>query len=296
MRLCVTGSQGQVAKALMALSGRDGLTVVPLARPDFDLANAEGALEKLSALRPDVLVSAAAYTAVDLAESHAEEARLVNAVGPGLLAQAAATLGIPVLHLSTDYVFDGARATPYDEACPTGPTGVYGQTKLEGEQAVAAANPRHVILRTAWVYSHEGKNFVRTMLKLAQTRPELGVVSDQLGCPTYAPDIAEALVTVARRAVAAEASAPEFGTFHMAGSGDTSWAGFATAIFAQARQAGLAAADVKPIATADYPTPARRPANSRLDCTKLRKVHGIRMPIWHDSLARCLAAIDPNGL
>lgn len=295
MRLCVTGHHGQVASALRALHGRDGLEIVTLGRPDLDLAAADNALALMERLRPDILVSAAAYTAVDLAETEPDEARRVNAEGPGKLAAAAASLSIPVLHLSTDYVFDGRKTTPYHEADPTGPTGIYGATKLAGELAVQAANPRHVILRTAWVYSHEGKNFVRTMLRLAESRPDLGVVSDQFGCPSYAPDIAEALVPIAARVKNAPLGDPAFGVFHMAGGGDTSWAGFASAVFAHARRLGLPSAEVRPIATADYPTPATRPANSRLDGRRLATIHNIRLPHWQEGLTRCMAELARQG-
>lgn len=294
MRLCVTGSQGQVARALAAHHGFDGVTILPLARPEFDLAQAGNARTRLEALRPDAVISAAAYTAVDQAEKEGEIAQAVNATGPGLLARACSELDLPILHLSTDYVFDGSKPTPYNENDATGPTGVYGATKLAGEAAVAAANPRHVTLRTAWVYSHEGKNFVRTMLRLAESRDSVGVVSDQLGCPTYAVDIAAALVAIARQVVGAKTDDPRFGLYHMAGTGDASWAGFAEAIFAQARRLGLPAASVTPIATADYPTPARRPANSRLDCNRLAEVYGVQLPFWHNGLERAMARIVSN--
>lgn len=291
MKLVVTGASGQVTLALQEGAKAAGCEVITLSRPDFDLADAGNARALLEKHKPDVVISAAAYTAVDLAESHAAEAEVVNATGPGRLAAAAAELGLPVLHLSTDYVFAGDKTTPYTEADATGPTGVYGATKLAGEQAVASANARHVILRTAWVYAHEGKNFVKTMLKLAETRPVLGVVSDQLGCPTYATDIAKALFAIARHVKDKPAGEACFGTFNLAGSGDTSWAGFASAIFALAAQHGVPAATVNPIATADYPTPAKRPANSRLNGAKLREVYGITMPHWHDGLARCVGRL-----
>lgn len=291
MKLVVTGASGQVTLALQEGAEAAGCEVITLARPEFDLADAGNAKVLLEQHKPDVVISAAAYTAVDLAENHADEAMAVNATGPGRLAAAAAELGLPILHLSTDYVFAGDKATPYVESDPTGPSGIYGATKLAGEQAVASANPRHVILRTAWVYAHEGKNFVKTMLKLAETRPQLGVVSDQFGCPTYATDIAEALFEIARQVNGKAPGEACFGTFHLAGSGDTSWAGFAAAIFALAKQRGAPAAEVKPIATADYPTPAKRPANSRLDGAKLREVFGLTLPHWHDGLARCMGRI-----
>ena len=201
MRLVVTGRHGQVAKALLQL---DGVEVVPLARPEFDLERPETLGERILAARPDVVVSAAAYTAVDLAEREPERARAINATAPGVLAAAAEAAGAPIVHLSTDYVFDGLKPSPYVETDATGPVTVYGATKLAGEQAVAAANPRHAILRTAWVYAPEGKNFVRTMLRLAQTREEVGVVADQFGCPSYAPDIAQGVLRVARALVRGE--------------------------------------------------------------------------------------------
>lgn len=291
MKLVVTGASGQVTRALQEGAAAAGVEVICLSRPEFDLADAGNAMALLEKIKPDVVISAAAYTAVDLAENNAEEAAAVNATGPGRLAAACAALNLPILHLSTDYVFDGAKPTPYREDDATGPTGVYGATKLAGETAVAAANPRHVILRTAWVYAHEGKNFVKTMLRLAETRPVLGVVSDQFGCPTYATDIAAVLFEIARQVKDKPAGAPCFGVFHMAGGGDTSWAGFASAIFALAASHALPVAAVNPIASADYPTPARRPANSRLDGTRLREIFGVSMPHWHDGLTRCMSRL-----
>lgn len=291
MKICVTGTQGQVSTALQELAMQAGIAVHCLGRPAFDLGLPDNAEAALAAMQPDVLISAAAYTAVDLAESHAEEAYRVNAAGPAALARASGNLGIPILHLSTDYVFDGLKRTPYLETDLTGPCSVYGASKLEGESAVAAGNPRHVILRTAWVYSHTGKNFLRTMLRVAETNPVVRVVSDQFGCPTYATDLAAALIAMARQVVVKAAGDPAYGTFHMAGRGDTSWAGFAGAIFALAAKAGHASARVVPISTSDYPTPARRPENSRLDCSKLADVFGIELPHWHDGTERCLARL-----
>jgi len=287
MRLLVTGRSGQVASSLAALAGAD-LMVEMTGRPDFDLEAPANARDVIAAARPDVVISAAAWTAVDLAETEAERARLANVDGPAAIAASSAALGIPVIHLSTDYVFDGTKHSPYVETDEVGPTGVYGATKLAGERAVAAAQPDHVILRTAWVYAAEGKNFVRTMLRLAAGRDELGVVADQIGNPTFAPDIAAGIVAVARRLLADPQDRNLRGTFHMSGAGETSWAGFAEAIFAGSAARGGPSARVRPIATADYPTPARRPANSRLDCTKLADMHGVRLPHWQDGLARCL--------
>jgi len=291
MRILVTGREGQLASALAEETPAFGYEIIRLGRPEFDLAQPEGLRAALTAHRPDVVVSAAAYTAVDHAESEPDLAMAINGVAPGVIAAAAAEFGLPVIHLSTDYVFDGLKPTPYLETDPTGPQSVYGRTKLAGEAAVIAANPRHVILRTSWVYAHGGKNFVRTMLRLAADRPELRVVSDQLGGPTYATDLARAILAIASTLPARPAGDGGFGLFHASGTGDTSWAGFASAIFERAAAECLPAARVVPIATADYPTPARRPANSRLDCNKLHKVYGICQPHWYDGLARCLSRL-----
>lgn len=291
MRILVTGREGQVVSALAEEAAGFGHEIVRLGRPDFDLAKPDGMRAALEKHRPDIVVSAAAYTAVDQAESELDIAMAVNGTGPGVIAGAAAALGLPIVHLSTDYVFDGLKPTPYLETDPTGPQGAYGRTKLAGEVAVAAANPRHVILRTAWVYAHGGKNFVRTMLRLAADRPELRVVSDQLGCPTYATDLARAILAVAGQLPARPAGDAGYGVFHASGTGDTSWAGFASAIFALSAAQGGPSARVIPIATADYPTPARRPANSRLDCNKLHAIYGVGQPHWFDGLQRCVTRL-----
>ena len=289
MRLVVTGREGQVATALARLDGCEGVQVIRLGRPELDLERPETIAPALQAARPDVVVSAAAYTAVDQAEREPETARRVNAVAPGLLAAAAARLGAPIVHLSTDYVFDGEKPSPYVETDPTGPVTVYGATKLEGERAVAAAHPRHAILRTAWVYAPYGKNFVRTMLRLAETREEIGVVGDQLGCPSYAPDIAQGVLQAAR---ALRDGRGEPGVYHMAGGGETSWAEFAAAIFDGSKARGGPSARVKIIATADYPTPAARPRNSRLDCARIASTFGVALPDWRSSLDCCLDGLD----
>ena len=285
MRLVVTGREGQVATALALAGGRHGVEVVRLGRPDLDLERLETIAPALRAARPDVVVSAAAYTAVDQAESEPERAHQVNALAPGRLAEVAAELGAPVLHLSTDYVFDGRKPSPYVETDATGPVTVYGASKLAGELAVIRANPRHAILRTAWVYAPRGKNFVRTMLRLAETRDEVGVVGDQLGCPTSAEDIADGVLEIARSLRGGEGLP---GLYHMAGMGEASWAEFAAAIFEASKSRGGPSARVKAIATRDYPTPAARPANSRLDCARVKAVFGVALPPWREALGRCL--------
>ncbi len=293
LRLVVTGSQGQVVRALQERAAYGGVEIVALGRPQLDLLKPASIVSALEAARPDVVVSAAAYTAVDLAESHAAEAHVINATGAGEVARAGATLGAPVLHLSTDYVFDGALNRPYREDDPTGPIGEYGRSKLAGEQAVAAANPNHAILRTGWVYSPFGENFVRTMLKLAATREEITVVTDQHGAPTSAHDIADGVIKVARNLVANPAPGLR-GVFHMVAQGEATRAEFAEAIFALSRDAGGPFARVRPILTSAYPTPARRPANSRLDTAKITREHGVALPHWREALAVCMARLVPG--
>jgi dTDP-4-dehydrorhamnose reductase len=291
MRIAVTGRHGQVAQSLLERVAASQIEICTLARPQVDLARPESVEAALLNLGPDAVVSAAAYTAVDQAENEAALAHNINAIGARALAQAAARLGIPVVHLSTDYVFDGRLARPYREDDPTGPLGVYGASKLEGERAVAAANPDHAILRTAWVYSPFGKNFARTMLALASKRDEISVVSDQKGTPSNALDIADGVIAVVRNLVE-RPSAPELrGVFHLTGGGETNWAEFATAIFAASAAAGGPSARVVPIPTSAYPTPARRPANSRLDNSRLANAHGVRLPHWKQSLPACIGRL-----
>lgn len=295
MRLVVTGTEGQIARALAERSG-DDLTVIRVGRPDLDLAADGDFTAALAAARPDVIVNAAAMTAVDRAESEPDLAFRVNADGAGRIAAAAASLGVPVVQLSTDYVFDGSARRPLTEADPTGPLGVYGASKLAGERAVAAATPDHVILRTAWVHAPFGANFVRTMLRLAATRDEIRVVADQWGRPTSALDIAAAIETVARNLVARPGDASLRGLFHLTAAGEpTTWAGFASAIFARAGTRGGPTARVVAITTADYPTPARRPAWSVLDGGRLAERHAVTLPDWHDGLDRVIRRIEHSG-
>ena len=242
--------------------------------------------------RPALGVNAAAWTAVDAAEAAAEAADRANHLGPAILARHCAALGIPLVHISTDYVFDGLKHAPYVETDPTNPTGVYGATKLAGEQAVLAAYPRAVILRTSWVYARTGKNFVRTMLDAGRRLKQLRVVADQIGCPTNADDLAQAVLGVCDRLLSTRAAEPGLGgVYHAAGQGDVSWHGFALAIFEAARNHGWPQPQVHAIATADWPTPARRPADSRLDCSRLHAVFGVRLPHWRSSLDDTVAAL-----
>ncbi|NKM54615.1 dTDP-4-dehydrorhamnose reductase [Rhizobium anhuiense] len=281
MRIAVTGKSGQVTSALQALKAPD-IEVIAIGRPELDLLAPSMVRETIAKLKPDVVVSSAAYTAVDKAESDEAAAFAINRDGAGAIAAAAAELSIPVIHLSTDYVFDGDKLERYVESDPVGPVSVYGRSKLEGEYAVAAANENHVILRTAWVYSTFGHNFVKTMLRLAETRDELSVVSDQLGCPTSANDIAEAIVKIAAR-LSSDSSPDLRGVFHLAGSGETNWAEFARYILSILEEKTGGRVIVRDIATADYPTAAKRPANSRLCCDKLKRLYGVSMPEWQVS-------------
>ena len=280
MRIAVTGRSGQVVSA-MSERASHGIELVTLGRPKFDLADAGTVGPAIAAAAPDLIVSAAAYTAVDKAESEPDLARAVNGVAPGLIGEAAAALGIPVIHLSTDYVFAGDKPAPYVETDMTGPATTYGRTKLEGEERLAAATDNHLILRTAWVYSPFGGNFVKTMLRLAATRDEVRVVADQRGCPTSALDIADAIFSLAPRL--SDGEAPR-GVFHLVGSGETDWASFAAAIFEESSALGGPSARVVPITTAEYPTPAHRPANSRLSTGKLHTSYGLALPQWRASL------------
>ncbi len=290
MKILVAGLQGQLARALVAQAQvRPGVQVVALGRPQLDLTDAASIARALDAARPHLVVNAAAYTAVDKAESEPQAAFAINRDGAGALAAAARAAGCPIVHVSTDYVFDGTKSGPYVETDAPNPAGVYGRSKLEGEAAVAAANPEHVIVRTAWVYAPYGHNFLRTMLRLACERPELRVVSDQRGNPTYAPHLADAILDVAARL--ARRTPPAWGVYHAAARGETTWHGFAAAIVRAASRLGVPQVPVVPIATADYPTPVRRPANSCLDCGKLERAFGVRLPPWQQGLEDCIAEL-----
>lgn len=293
MKIAVTGTAGQVVTSLIERGTAAGHDVIAIGRPDLDLADPASVARALEAAQPDAIVSAAAYTAVDKAESESDLAHAVNGAGAGAVAQAAKALGVPLIHISTDYVFDGTQDRPYVESAPTGPTGVYGASKLAGEQAVLATYPENsAVLRVAWVYSPFGGNFVKTMLRLAGDRDELGVVGDQVGNPTSALAIADGILKVATNMVS-DSSQELRGLFHMTAPGDASWADFAEAIFAASAARGGPSASVRHIGTADYPTPARRPANSRLDCSKIADAHGVRLPEWRASLDEVMDRLQP---
>lgn len=287
MRLVVTGKNGQVTRALQEIRA-PGIEIIALGRPDFELAAPESVASALRAAQPDVIVNAAAYTAVDKAESEPDVAFAINAEGARAVAEAAAALSVPLIQLSTDYVFDGAKTAPYSETDPPAPVSVYGASKLAGEAAVAMATPDHVILRLAWVYSPFGANFVRTILRLAETRDEIAVVADQSGGPTSAHDIAASIAQIGANLVARPAARELRGVFHLSPAGEANWAELAEAILQHSADRGGPSARVRPITTAEYPTAAKRPANSRLDGAKLAAAHGVRLGHWRTSLAVCV--------
>jgi dTDP-4-dehydrorhamnose reductase len=289
MRIFVTGAQGQVARSLSEAGAMRPDVVVGLgARPVLDLTSPDSILPAMAAFNPDVVVNAAAYTAVDRAESEPELAYAINRDGAGAVAAAAERVGAPIVQLSTDYVFDGLKECPYLEADEVSPQGVYGRSKLEGEQAVAQANSRHIIIRTAWVYAPFGANFVGTMLRLSAERERLAVVSDQLGCPTYAPDIANAVLAIAKICSGGDWRDTYAGPTHVAGPDAVSWCEFARRIMAGVAERGGRIVPVDAITTAQYPTPARRPANSRLSTERLASVFGLQLPPLDRSLSQCL--------
>ncbi|MEX1153057.1 dTDP-4-dehydrorhamnose reductase [Parvibaculum sp.] len=285
-RVLVTGAGGQVGTELTVEAARMGFSVAALPHTDLDIADENAIAEAVTALKPDVVINAAAYTAVDKAESEPERAHAINARAPGFLGVACDRAGIPLLHISTDYVFDGNTGRPWREDDPVAPLGVYGASKAEGEDALRRATANHVILRTAWVFSPHGHNFVRTMLRLSSERDELSVVDDQLGCPTSATDVARVLLKLTSTILDDKTAGGEQprGTFHFCNAGTTSWYGFARAIMAGAEMRGAPSAAVQPIPTSAYPTPAHRPANSALDCAKLKSVFGIEPRPWEEAL------------
>lgn len=285
--ILITGAAGQVGLALTRLAWPGPHRLVTPSRAELDLTDAAAIRSLFERHAFAVVINPAAYTAVDKAESEPAAAFAVNATAPALLAEACRAADVPLVHVSTDYVFDGAADRPYREDDAVAPLGVYGASKLAGELAVRSIQPRSSVLRTAWVVSPDRSNFLKTMLRLAQTRDELGVVGDQHGCPTAASDIAKALQTIALRMIA-DPQAPT-GVFHFAGAGETTWAGFAQAIFAESARLGGPSAAVRSITTAEYPTPARRPANSRLDCGRIADAYGIQPRDWRAATAEITA-------
>lgn len=285
-RIVLTGANGQVGWELrrtLAVLGE----VAAFTREELDLTDLQALRQRLCALNPEVIVNAAAYTAVDAAESQQPAAARINAEAPGVMAEAARRRGALLVHYSTDYVFDGAKSTPYLEDDTPNPLNVYGRTKLDGERAIAAAGARHLIFRTSWVYAARGKNFLRTILRLAAEQAELRIVDDQRGAPTWARLVAEATAIAIARAFAREDIDRVCGTYHLACAGAATWREFAEAIVAHAPL--TTRPRIVPIETAEYPTPARRPGNSLLATDRVHAAFGVSLPHWRDALSLCLA-------
>jgi dTDP-4-dehydrorhamnose reductase len=283
--ILVIGRAGQLARCLVEEARARDMIVVARSRPEFDLADADAAERLVAEIEPRAVVNAAAYTGVDQAETEVAKAFAINRDGAARLAAAAARHGAPFVHVSTDYVFDGRKAAPYDEEDTPAPLNIYGQSKLEGEMAVRANHPAAIVVRTSSVYSPYGHNFVRTMLRLAETLDVINVVNDQRASPTSAADLAGAMLTILRQMLGGGARS---GIYHLAGDGAVSWFDFASAIFASSARRGSRVPRLEPIATSAYPAAAMRPANSALNCHKAGRAFGVRLPAWRDSLEVCL--------
>ncbi|HEX8534431.1 MAG TPA: dTDP-4-dehydrorhamnose reductase [Allosphingosinicella sp.] len=294
MKVLVTGRAGQLVRSLVERSaGVPELEIAALGRPELDLEVPGSAAAAVRRAAPDVVINAAAYTAVDLAEDEPERAMRINGDAAGEIAAAARGVGAAIVQISTDYVFDGRRPTPYREDASTAPLGAYGRSKLAGEEQVRRSNPDHLILRTAWVYSPFGQNFVKTMMRVAQSRGEITVVADQQGNPTSALDLADALLAVLERCRHGERTGLG-SAYHLAGTGSTSWFGFAEAIFQECRALGFPAAEVRPIRTSDWPTKAVRPTNSRLDSSRFAADFAFAMPHWRQSLGEVVRRLGAS--
>lgn len=285
MKLLITGARGQLGFELRRYAWPADYQIAARDRVALDISNRDAVVAALADEQPDIVINTAAYTAVDRAESEQDAAWAGNCTGPANLAAACRAASVSLIHISTDYVFDGSKPGPYHEDDPVRPLGVYGRSKEAGEREIRAALAQHVIVRTAWVYSAHGHNFVRTMLRLAGERPLLRVVADQIGSPTSAGDLAAALAAIVERIVAGN---PSWGTYHFAGAGTVTWHGFAEAIFESAAPWRGAAPTVEAIATAEYPTPAARPKNSVLDCSRIGEAFGIAPRPWREALAEVI--------
>jgi dTDP-4-dehydrorhamnose reductase len=286
LRILIIGQNGQLSQALQTRLAAMGELIV-LGSNQLDMARTDHIRAPIDALRPDLIINAAAHTAVDQAESEAQRAFAINATAPGVLARAALELGVPLFHYSTDYVFDGRKPEPYTEDDAPNPLSVYGRSKLAGEEAIREAGGQHLILRTSWVYSNAGRNFLLTMQRLLQEKPHLRVVADQIGAPTWAGTIADSTAKLIERWQARQCGA--WGTYHLTAQGHTSWFGFAQAIGEHLVEQHEPCAVLEPIPSSEYPTPAPRPLNSRLDCTRLLREWGVSQPDWRSALQQCLA-------
>jgi dTDP-4-dehydrorhamnose reductase len=287
-RIFIAGEHGQVAQALGRAYKLRSDNVAMVGRSAISVTDESHLLSAVMAFNPDVVVNAAGYTAVDKAEDDKEAAFAINRDGARFVAAAAKAAGVPVIHLSTDYVFDGGKPAPYVETDPTNPLNVYGESKLAGEVAVASCSSNYVILRTSWVCSPIGHNFVKTMLRLAHDRDEVVVVDDQWGCPTFAADLAAVIVSIGDKLASADDRSRFCGIYHASGAGETTWYRFACEIMAESAAKGGPACRVRAIASREYPTRAKRPAYSCLDCSKIKRVFGISPPRWQTSLQACL--------
>ncbi len=289
--ILLTGAGGQVGHEVKRLAGESRRALVGLTRAELDIADGKAVDRVFQQVQPSLVINAAAYTAVDRAEQEIEAATRANRRGPAVLAAACRDRHIPLIHLSTDYIFDGNRAGAYGEDDPAAPTGIYGLSKWQGEEEVRAVLKEHLILRVSWVFGPHGNNFVKTMLRLAAERDELRVVADQHGCPTSATDIAQAVLTIVDR-IGSGGDVP-WGAYHFCGAPETTWHAFAETILREAVRLGLLAhaIPVHPITTDQYPTPARRPLNSVLDCRKIGRAFGVQAPAWREGLIAMLSRI-----
>lgn len=288
--ILVAGKSGQLARCLSDMASRRNVWLAAVGRPDLDLENSAGIDDLIAAIAPSAIINAAAYTAVDRAEAEPDCASKINRDGAAQLAAAAKKRAIPFIHISTDYVFDGDKRSPYQEEDVTAPRNTYGRSKREGEVAVLDAYPRAVVIRTSWLYSPYGHNFVRTMLRLSATQTNVRVVNDQRGTPTSAPDLADGLLDIVQQ-LGADCGGDTAGIYHLAGQGETTWHGFAEAIFAGLARRGHAVPRLQGITTDEYPTPAYRPQNSCLDSSKTGRVFGVRLAPWQASLETCLGLL-----
>ncbi len=293
MRLLIAGWQGQIARGLVeAAPACPDVKACAVGRAALDICEARSIERTLAQIEPSIVINSAAYTAVDKAETDAERAFALNRDGARMLAEAAARRKIPIIHISTDYVYGGKKSGAYVEDDATEPETVFGRSKLEGEVAVRQANPRHVILRTSWIFSPTGRNFVKTMLAQAAEQSKVRVVDDQRGNPTYAPHLVAAILELARQLSARKddegSQEGRWGIYHAAGTGTTTWRDFADEVFRCSGALGGPTAEVEPIRSADYPTPAQRPMNSQLDCSKLERTFGVRLPTWQEGVAACV--------
>jgi len=294
-RILQFGTVGQLGLELIHAAEANAVDLQRVTLEEADFTRPNDVVRAVEQARNiDVVVNAAAYTAVDKAETEEALARTINADTVGILAKACTARGLPLIHVSTDYVFDGAKTSPYAESDPTNPLSAYGRTKLAGEDAVRNVLEAHVIVRTSWIYSVHGSNFVKTMLRLGAERDVLKVVDDQYGAPTSAGDLARAILTIARR-LASDAKPHGYGTFHYTGGGDTTWYGFAQSIFEESRGWAGIKARLEPIDTAGYPTPARRPRNSRLSCDKIKQIYNIETVPWRNALKSVLGSLKQQA-